>query len=339
MKFSLKSKAKADRNPGLLPKPKPLTRGLSNHLFDVIVIGAGPAGLAAGTQSAMAGLDTIIIESNYPGGGMSLLDCIDDFPGVEEGISGADLTSRMYEMAMASSARIELATVLETGSEGEYKTVEMEKDRLIGRTLIIATGTRPKNIGLLNEEKFLGSGMSYNGYLDAELASDRDVAVIGIGDHAAKTAIFLSKAASLVYLVTGGPRLRVTKKTRDGLLKKHTIEILREHRAVELLGEGSVQALRLRSIEDETKTSELPVAAVYGCGGTMPNTECLCESVALNEEGFVEVDDKYACSTSGIMAAGSVASRYCPSVANAVSDGLLAARHAEEYVYRQMRSS
>jgi len=339
MKFSLSAKSQTERDPEPLPELKPLTRGLSNHLFDVMVVGAGAAGLSAGTQAAMAGLDTIVIEKSRLGGGMALLDNIDDFPGVEEGTGGSVLAARMYQMALASTARIEQAAVLSATTQFEYKMIRTEKEEMIGRTVIIATGTRPKEIGLLHERRFLGSGMSYDAYSDVELAANKDVAVIGIGEHAAKTAVFLAQAASLVYLVTGGPRLRVLKKTRDHLLKKHTIEVLREHRAVELVGQDAVTALCLRSIEDESETMELPVAAVFGCGGTLANTEFISDFVTLDETGHVVVDETYSSSLPGVLAAGTVSCRYCPTVANAISDGLLAARHAEEHVYRQMRSS
>lgn len=314
----------AGGSPSAAPAPKPL---------DVAVIGAGPAGLTAALYAARAGLSVAAFERIGPGGQLAQTERIDNYPGFPQGQGGFELAWAMKEQADRFGVRQvgEEVTAVDLASEPKRLTTPF--DVYEARSVVVATGSRPRTLGLANEGELAGRGVSYCATCDGNFFRGKTVVVVGGGNTAAADALYLSRICERVYLVHRRSELRATKVYHDKLAALDNVEFVwsavpRELRAVDGKLAGVVVADVRTGVERELTADGLFVAI-----GTQPNTEFLAGQVPLDDAGYVRADgDTCATPVPGVFAAGDVRTKHLRQVSTAVGDGAVAAEQAAEFL-------
>lgn len=298
---------------------------------DIVIIGAGPAGLSAGIYGKRAGLDTLIIEESGIGGGQVLTTYdVDNYPGMP-GISGMELGTKMHEHAI--SAGVEFMEAAVTGIEdgGSIKRVITSAETIETKTVIIATGAVHNHLGIPGEEELAGMGVSYCATCDGAFFRKRVTAVIGGGDVALEDAIFLARGCSKVYLIHRRDEFRGAKKLADIVKATDNIEILYDTVPDSITGSDAVEGLNVHNVKtNETKT--LVLDGVFIAVGTHPVTEYLKGILDMDEKGYIKADESCATSVPGIFAAGDVRTKALRQIVTAASDGANAVTSAQEYL-------
>lgn len=299
------------------------------HIYDIIIIGGGPAGYTSALYAARAGFDTLVIERMAAGGQMTLTGDIDNYPGFEEGIDGWTLATKMQRGAERFGAKTEYAEVISLELEGKIKKVKTTSDEFLCKALIIATGANPKELGVANEEAFVGKGVHYCAHCDGRFYKDKTVAVVGGGNSAAADALYLSRIAKKVYLIHRRGTLRATKVYHDPLFKAQNIEFLWNTTV-----SGLVTGDRLEGLVLKTDGNEYPLDldGLFVSIGRKPATEMLPPSIALDNNGYIIADETTKTSVDGVFAVGDVRTKVLRQIVTAVSDGAVAIHHAEEYL-------
>jgi thioredoxin reductase (NADPH) len=245
--------------------------------FDVIIIGAGPAGLTAGLYTGRARLKTLILEKATTGGQAATTDLIENYPGFPEGVGGFQLTELMKQQALEFGAEIrEITPVSTIEVEGDDRVVRTEDESFTAKTVIIASGTEPKALGIPGEDELRGRGVSYCATCDGAFYRDKVVAVIGGGNAAVEEAIFLTRFASKVYIVHRRDELRADKIVQERAFANDKIEIVWDSHLKKVLGTGKVEEIVVENKNTAERTS-YPVDGVFFYIGTVPNT-VFCES-------------------------------------------------------------
>lgn len=303
---------------------------MSEH--DLVIIGAGPAGLTAAIYSSRAGLAPLVVERQLPGGQMGLTYLIENFPGFPEGAAGVELAERMRQQAERFGAEFRMAAVerIRPGEGGIE--LDLEGEPLRARALIVATGARWRALGVPGEREFLSRGVSYCATCDGPLYRGQPVAVVGGSDHAVEEALFLARYAEPVYLIHRRDQLRATQVLQREVLSNDKVTVLWNTVVTEIVGaDAAVRALNLRNVATgEESTLEVP--AVFVCVGTEPVSEVAAGVLELDDKGYIVVDADLRASVPGIYAAGDVRSGAWPQVVTACADGALASRSAERYL-------
>jgi len=307
-------------------------------IYDLIIIGAGPAGLAAGLYAARFGLKTLILETQAIGGRTTEVSLIENYPGFPEGITGKDLIQRMYDQASKFGAKIKpFKEVTELKFNGKLEKVATRKGAYHTLALIIATGTQRKKLRVPGEVEFLGRGVSYCSTCDGPFFKGLKVAVVGHGEEAVMDALFLADMANKVYLVTHGKELKAFGTMKQRLLEKSNIETVNGSVAA-ILGENVVKAIKI--IEAGTRLETLiDVNGVFIALGGIPMTEIVKKAgIAVDNGGCIIVDRWQRTSIEGIFAAGDCT---CGGmqVITAAGEGAMAALKASAYVKRMEASS
>jgi thioredoxin reductase (NADPH) len=295
-------------------------------MYDVIIIGGGPAGLAAGIYAARARLKTVILERLMPGGQAAVTDFIENYPGFPEGIRGPDLTAQMQEQAQKFDCEIKSEEVLTVDMKNKIVTTYAGEYSF--RALIIATGADPRTLNTPGESNLTGRGISFCATCDGALFSGRTVAVVGGGDSAVKEAMFLTKFVSKVYVIHRRDELRAEKVIQEKAFENTKIEFVWDTIVVEILGEQRVSGVRLKNVKTE-KESELLVDGVFIYIGRVPNTSLFDVE---KSSGYIITDENMQTSKEGVFAAGDCRKKEHRQVATAVGDGAAAAMSAEEYI-------
>lgn len=298
---------------------------------DIIIIGGGPAGLAAGLYAARAALDTVLVEQGAPGGLAASTERIENYPGFEEGIGGPDLASRMEAQARRFGLKIMNSKVqkLVRGEKGFIVTTE--DGDLFARAVILATGAQPQKLGVKGEAEFHGLGVSYCATCDGAFFKGRKVAVVGGGDAAVEEAIFLTRFAEKVYLIHRRGELRATKVIQERARQNPKIEFIWHSELAEILGAYFVEGIRVRNVQSGA-TEDIQVDGVFIYVGTRPNSELVKDLVKLDDRGYIVTDEDMATSCPGLFAAGDVRKKMLRQVVTAVADGAIAAVAAEKYL-------
>ncbi|MDK2856146.1 MAG: thioredoxin reductase [Bacillota bacterium] len=299
--------------------------------YDVIIIGGGPAGLAAGLYAGRAKLKTLLLEQMLAGGQAATTDLIENYPGAPEGTTGSKLTERMEEQAKKFGVEFLMAQVTDVDLHGREKIVITSEGRYQGKTVIIATGATHRKLGCPGEEEFTGRGVSYCATCDGAFYEDLPVAVVGGGDSAITEALFLTKFASRVYVVHRRDALRATKVVQDKAFAEPKIEFVWNSVVEEIKGGEMVEALRLRNVKTGA-LQDLPVKGVFIYVGLVPNTGFLKGQVQLDERGYIPVTANMETNVPGVFAAGDVTVKLLRQVVTAVGDGATAAVAAEKYI-------
>jgi thioredoxin reductase (NADPH) len=302
------------------------------ELYDVVIVGAGPAGLAAGVYAGRSQLKTVILDQMMPGGQLLITEQIENYPGFYEGIAGFELSDRMRQHAEKFGAKVESGKpVSSVDLDGETFVVKTEGGEYRGKTLIWAAGSTPRKLGVPGEVEFLGRGVSYCAVCDGAFFKDRVVAVVGGGDSALEEALYLTKFAKKVYLIHRRDKFRAVKIIQDRVLKNEKIEPVLNKVVESINGKDFVESLTLR----DTKTgelSELPVDGVFIFIGNEPNVAPVAHLVETTPQGFIITDEEMKTKTPGLFAAGDVRHKPLKQVVTAASDGAVAAMSATKYL-------
>jgi len=302
---------------------------------DLVIIGAGPAGLTAGLYAARARLDVLLIEKAVPGGQIIVTDWIENYPGFPEGISGFDLAEKMKVQAEALGLKMETAEVQSLNVTTDVKEVVLLDKTIRARSLIIASGASPKKLGI-GEDRYMGKGISFCATCDAPFFKEKTVVAIGGGDTAVQETIYLTKFVKKVYLLHRRDELRATKILQERAFANDKIEILWDTVATGVDGFFGIEGVHVKNV----KTGEEKTLKANGCFiwvGISPNTQFLNDSVDTDDYGFIRADGRMQTSVPGVFAAGDVRDTPLRQVSTAVGDGAIAAVSAEHYLENQTK--
>jgi len=304
--------------------------------YEVIIIGGGPAGLTAALYAARGGLKVLILEEGAPGGQAALTDKIENYPGFPQGISGIELMQKFVEQAKSFGTEIKMGHVLRVEFEGEEKKIYVGEDAYKTPAVILATGAKPKSLGVRGEKRFLGRGVSYCATCDGAFFKDKKVAVIGGGDSALEEAIFLTHFAKEVIIIHRREGLRAVKILQDRTKANPKISFRLSTVVEEILGEDKVEALKLKNVKDDTVSIE-PLDGVFIFIGNQPATSFVEGILELDPLGYIITDEDLKTSREGVFACGDVRRKSLRQVATAVGDGALAGMSAVHYLEERDR--
>ncbi len=298
--------------------------------YDLIIIGAGPAGLTAGLYAARARMNVLLLEKAVPGGQIIITDWIENYPGYPEGISGYDLAEKMKNQAEGLGLKIETAEVHSVSFSKDKKEIKLKDKTLTAKAVIIASGASPRKLGI-GEGKFIGKGISFCATCDGPFFKDKTVVAVGGGDTAVQEAIFLTKFAKKVYLVHRRDELRAAKLLQERAFANDKIEFVWDTIATGIDGFFGVEGVQVKNV----KTNEEKTIKADGCFiwvGIIPNNEFLQDALSQDEWGFIIADQRMETSIPGVYAAGDVRNTPLRQVATAVGDGAIAAISAEHFI-------
>ncbi|WP_287126499.1 thioredoxin-disulfide reductase [Desulfobacter sp.] len=298
--------------------------------YDLVIIGAGPAGLTAGLYAARARMNVLLIEKAVPGGQILVTDWIENYPGFPEGISGYDLAEKIKEQALTMGLNIETAEVHGLDLSGTIREIIFKEKRIKTKSLIIASGASPKKPGI-GEEKFMGKGVSFCATCDGPFFRDKVLVAVGGGDTAIQESIFLTKFAKKVYVVHRRDELRATKILQERAFANDKIEFLWDSVVTGMDGFFGVEKVHVKNLKTGNE-SEIEANGCFIWIGILPNTEFIKGDVKTDESGFIVVDTKMQTNVPGVFAIGDVRDTPLRQIATAVGDGAIAAVSAEHYV-------
>jgi len=309
--------------------------------YDVIIIGGGPAGLTAGLYTARSGLKTLLLEKVAPGGQAALAWRIENYPGFPEGIDGPELTKRIerqaekygLEIKSGEAVKVSLFSEDERSKGNLEKVIRTEEEEYKTVALIVATGTRPKKLGVPGEERLVGRGVSYCATCDGPLFKSEKVVVVGGGDTAIEEALFLCRFAEKTTLIHRREELRATKIMQDRAVCNPKLEFIWKSAVTEILGETEVEGVKVRNLETG-KDLTLEAKGVFVYIGTVPNSEFLKGILEMDEKGFIITDENMETSVSGIYACGDVREKLLRQVVTACGEGATAGVAAGKYVQK-----
>ena len=296
------------------------------HIHDMIVIGGGPAGYTAALYAARAGLDVVIIEKMSVGGQMAVTDMIDNYSGFDAGIPGWELGMKMQAGAERFGAVTKYAEVLSAELDNNIKKVRTSSGELHARTVVIATGAGPRELGIPREAEFVSRGVHYCAHCDGRFYKNKVVAVVGGGNSALEDALYLSRLASKVYLIHRRDSFRASKIYVDALAQSENIEFLANSSVSQLIADERVSGIRLAD------GRELEVSALFVSIGRKPASEIFAGQLELDAGGYIVADESTRTSLGGVFAVGDVRTKPLRQVVTAVGDGAVAVHFAEEYL-------
>ncbi|WP_287624985.1 thioredoxin-disulfide reductase [Clostridium sp.] len=300
-------------------------------MYDIIIIGSGPAGLSAAIYAQRACLDTIVIEKNGISGGQVLNTWeVDNYPGFP-GVTGFELSRQFREHADKLGARVVQDEVVQVELSGNVKKVVCEEETYEARCVILASGAHHRTLEVPGEEELRGAGVSYCATCDGAFFRGRTVAVVGGGDAALEDAIFLARMCEKVYIVHRRDKLRGAKRLQERLQALENVEFVWNSETAAIEGNGQVEALRLR----QTKIGEerrLDVDGVFIAVGIAPESELYAGQLELDEQGYIRADESGQTSVPGVFAAGDVRTKALRQILTAASDGANCVASAERYL-------
>ena len=308
-----------------------------SKIYDVLILGAGPAGLAAGLYAGRSRLSTLLIEKGIDGGQIAITHEIENYPGqLVEGESGPSLIARMTEQVEKFGVERVTDTITKVELEGDVKKVICSKGEYLGKTVIIGTGAFPRPIGCKNEAEYVGKGVSYCATCDANFFEDLEVFVVGGGDAAVEEAIYLTKFARKVTIIHRRDELRAAKSIQEKAFANDKIEFFWDSVVEELHGDEILSGMTVKNVKTgETRLVEADdddgIFGVFGFIGTVPNST-LFEGMLEMEHGYIKTDDEMRTNIPGVFAAGDVRVKSFRQVVTAAADGAIAANQAEKYV-------
>lgn len=305
------------------------------RIYDMIIIGGGPAGYTAALYSSRAGFDTLVLERMAVGGQMTLTDVIDNYPGFAQGIDGIELSQNMQQGAERFGTETMYDEVVSVDLASEIKEIETAySGKLYAKTVVIATGANPRELGLVNEQELLGAGIHYCAHCDGRFYKDKIAVVVGGGNSAVSDALYLSHLCKKVYLVHRRDVLRATKIYHEPVMKAENIEFCYNSVVSKVESEdGRVSSISLIDVKTNEKR-EIECDAVFISIGRKPATEFLDGQLELDRSGYIIADESTKTAIDGVFAVGDVRTKVLRQVVTAVSDGAVAAHYAEEYLSR-----
>ena len=308
-----------------------------NNIYDVVILGAGPAGLAAGLYAGRSCLKTLIVEKGQDGGQIAITDEIENYPGqIVEGESGPSLIARMSEQAKKFGAERVSDVIKSVELEGEVKKLVGAKGEYYGKTVILATGAFPRPIGCKNEGKFVGKGISFCATCDANFFEDFEVFVVGGGDSAVEEAMYLTKFARKVSIIHRRDELRAAKSIQEKAFKNPKMNFIWDSVVEDVDGDELLNKMVLKNVKTGELTTyeadeEDGLFGLFGFIGMIPNSG-LFEGVIDMERGYIKTDDNMHTNIPGVYAAGDIRVKSLRQVVTAAADGAIAAMQAEKYL-------
>ncbi|MBN1858408.1 FAD-dependent oxidoreductase [Candidatus Bipolaricaulota bacterium] len=301
-------------------------------VWDVLIVGGGPAGASAALYAARSKLMTLVVDKGIASGALGMAQRISNYPGVNEELPGEELIGRMREQARAVGARFEQDKVIAVSLDGngDTKRVRGTRGAYEARSLILATGALGRSHTVPGEERLLGRGVSYCATCDGFFFTDRDVVVAGNSEEAAEEALFLTRYAAHVFLLSPTPELRVPDVLQRRVRENPAIELRSEHRLLEVVGDNDVAAVRVAAPEGEM---EQPVAGVFiYAQGNRPVTDYLTGQLETTDSGCLSVDEFFQTNIPGVFAAGDVLCKHFKQIVIASAEGAMAAMAAERFL-------
>lgn len=300
-------------------------------IYDMIIIGGGPGGYTAALYAARAGLDVVVVEKLSAGGQMALTHQIDNYPGFEEGIDGFSLAQKMMQGAQRFGAKTIWAEVQMVDLQQNPKVVETTEGAIHGRTVVLATGAGPRELGVPMEKELTGRGVSYCATCDGMFYRGKTVVVVGGGNSAAAEAATLSRIAQKVILVHRRDSLRATKIYHEPLMQAKNLEFRWDSQVMELLHDGRLTGVKIRNLRTGAE-EVLPCDGLFVSIGRIPATDLVAGQLALDEQGYVDANENCETNIPGVYAIGDVRAKAVRQIVTAVADGAVAVHHAESYL-------
>ena len=303
----------------------------TKHIYDMIVVGGGPGGYAAALYAARAGLDTVVLEKLSAGGQMALTEQIDNYPGFEDGIDGFSLGEKMKRGTERFGVETKLTEVLSLDLSGTVKKAETSEGPLFARTIVVATGAGPRELGIESEQELIGKGVNYCAACDGMFYKNKTVVIAGGGNAAAADALILSRICKKVIVVHRRDTLRATKIYHEPLMKAENVEFRWDSEIIELLHDEKVIGIRLRNVKTGEETT-LACDGVFVSIGRKPSSELVKDQVEVDPAGYIIADESTRTNIPGVFAVGDVRTKALRQVVTAVADGATAVHYAEEYL-------
>ncbi len=296
--------------------------------YDVLIIGGGPSGLTAGIYAVRAGLSVAIVEKQFAGGQIANTESVENYPALLN-VSGFELATKMLEHAEKLGVKIIYDNVVNCKFDNNGKVVELESGNEINaKTVILCAGATPRKLGLQNEDKFVGRGISYCATCDGAFYKDKIVAVIGGGNTAVSDCLYLAKFAKQVHLIHRRDKLRASKADTEKLINSG-VNIIYNSVVSEIVGDNKISHIKLQNVENK-EINEMQVDGVFVAIGQIPSN--ICPQIARDEYGYILADEDMKTNIDGVFVAGDVRQKKVRQVVTAVSDGAIAAEMANEYI-------
>ncbi len=300
-------------------------------IYDVVIIGGGPAGYTAALYASRAGLHTLIIEKMSAGGQMTLTGDIDNYPGFPDGIDGFSLGMSMQSGAERFGAETQYDEIVAVDFSGKIKKVKTLTGEISSKAVIIATGANPRELGIEGEYGLTGRGVHYCAHCDGRFYKDKTVVVVGGGNSAAADALYLSRLAKKVYLIHRRDTLRATKIYHKPLLETQNVEFLCDCAVQAFIADDKFSGAVVKNLKTQEEKNLL-CDGLFVSIGRKPATDFLKNAVALDQNGYIIADESCKTNIDGVFVAGDVRTKILRQVVTAVSDGAVAANSAEEYI-------
>ncbi len=301
------------------------------HIYDIIILGGGPAGYTSALYASRAGFDTLILEKMTAGGQMTLTGDIDNYPGFDEGVDGFTLGMKMKKGAERFGAKTKFAEVKAVDFSDKIKKIVTNKEELFAKAVIIATGANPRELGIQNEQELIGRGIHYCAHCDGRFYKDKTVIVVGGGNSAVADALYLSRLVEKVYLVHRRDTLRATKIYHEPLMNAENVEFIWNSKIQDFIVDGRVVGAKIQNVKTD-EINDIYCDGIFISIGRKPATEFLGDAVKLDENGYVIADETTQTNVDGVYAVGDVRTKALRQVVTAVSDGAVAVHYAEEFL-------
>jgi thioredoxin reductase (NADPH) len=300
------------------------------NIYDLVIIGAGPAGLAAAIYANRAMLKFVILERGFPGGQIVETHDVDNYPGIYN-VSGIDLSTKLLEHAQHLGVEVTTDEVTALDLDGPIKKISTHGGSYLAKTVILATGAHAKHLGVPGESRFNGLGISYCAVCDGAFYRGKTVVVVGGSDVAAKDVIYLARMCRKVYLIHRRHELRAVKSLQAKIFGLENVEILWDSQLAQVNGDESVQSVTVEN-KISGERSEIAVSGVFLAVGIKPNTDFVRGKLAMDEQGWILTDEECETSVKGVYAAGDIRRKLLKQVVTSVADGAVAAAACEQYL-------
>lgn len=300
-------------------------------IYDMVIIGGGPAGYTAALYAARAGLSVIVLEKLSAGGQMALSHQIDNYPGFPDGIDGFTLGEQMQQGTERFGAETELAEVYSLDLHADPKVIDTSEGIYYGRTVVYAAGAGPRELGVSGEKELIGRGVNYCAACDGMFYRGKTVAIVGGGNSAVADALILARIAKKVILIHRRDSLRAEKIYHAQLEKMENVQFRWDSEIVELLSSEKLEGIRIRNVKSG-EISEEAIDGLFVSIGRRPNTSLVEKQLELDSSGYIVADESTRASIPGVFAAGDVRTKALRQIVTAAADGAVAAHFAEEYL-------